>query len=782
VKTESTHKPEPACQTPQDSSSSPFGAEFRTLGHLGRLFDVTHDLLGVMGFDGKLKFLNSSWGSVLGYTREELQEMQFGERIHPDDRAATVADSEKVKAGIPTTSFENRVRCKDGAYRWISWSVTASIPEQLIFLAGRDVTDQKRTEERVLRLANAMENNSEMIGMSNAGGRAVFANRALLHATGYREEELLGKSFNETLLSPNNPATLTKDIYESFRSEGQWRGECLYRRKDGTDMPVSLSLSVLRNDEGLVTGAFAIVQDITERRRLEERLVRLAYAVENNREMVCMTDESGRASFVNPALLQATGFREEELLGKGFDETIFSPNNPPALQDEIRNGIAREGKWRGEALQRRKNGTDLPVSLSISVIRDREGRGTGAFAVAQDITERRSLEDQLRRAQKMEAVGQLAGGIAHDFNNLLMVILGYAGDLTERLDPSDPIYRKAQEISKAGQRAASLTRQLLAFGRKQVLEPKVLNLNSVVGDLKKMLGRLISEDIELVAELETELGQVKADQGQIEQVIVNLAVNARDAMPEGGKLLIQTSNVEVDEEFARQHPPMTTGLYVRLAVRDTGIGMDAETQSHIFEPFFTTKERGKGTGLGLATVYGVVKQSGGFIWVYSEPGKGSTFEVLLPRINAKPAEEGPQGGGRQMSARGAETILLVEDDEALRKLIRQTLSERGFTILEAANGPEALQHARQRPGKIDLLLSDVVMPEMSGPQVADGIVALNPKVKVLFMSGYPDFAAKNEELLKDGRRFLQKPYTIADLASAVRKTLDAEPMPELLAR
>ncbi|MBZ5696329.1 MAG: PAS domain S-box protein [Acidobacteriia bacterium] len=771
---------EPTSEAHTTPLSSAFGENLPTLEYFGRLFDVTHDLVAVLGFDGHFKFVNSSWESTLGYSREELTAMPYVELIHPDDRAATLEDAQKVMAGTRTTSFENRQRCRDGSYRWFSWSVTVSNPEQVFYAAARDVTDQKRTEERVLRVAHAMENNSEMICMAGADGRAVFVNRALLQATGYREEELLGRSLNESLLSPNNPATLTEEFQDSFRREGKWRGECLYRRKDGTNMPVSLSLSVLRNDEGLVTGAFAIVQDITERRRLEESVVRLAHAVENNREMICMTDETGRASFVNPALLQATGFREEDLLGKDFAETLFSPNNPPTLQEEIQNGITREGKWRGEALQRRKKGPDLPVSLSISVIRDNGGRVTGAFAVAQDITERRSLEDQLRRAQKMEAVGQLAGGIAHDFNNLLMVIIGYAGDVAERLDASDPLHKKVEQISKAGQRAASLTRQLLAFSRQQVLEPKVLNLNSVVEDIKKMLGRLISEDIELIAELDPDLGQVKTDQGQIEQVIVNLAVNARDAMPQGGKLLIQTSNVEVDDAFARQRPPMSAGPYVRLAITDTGIGMDAETQSHIFEPFFTTKERGKGTGLGLATVYGVVKQSGGFIWVYSEPGKGSTFEVLLPRVKAKPTEAGRQDGGSHESARGSETILLVEDDEALRKLIRLSLGERGYTILEAANGTEALQHARQKAGKIDLLLTDVVMPEMSGPQVADGVVALNPRTKVLYMSGYPEYAAKSEELLKEGRKFLQKPYTTSDLARMVRKTLDAESVPELV--
>jgi PAS domain S-box-containing protein len=772
---------EPTSEAHTASLSSAFAENLPTLEYFGRLFDVTHDLVAVLGFDGHFKFLNSSWESTLGYSREELMAMQYMELIHPDDRAATREDAQRVMAGTRTTSFENRQRCRDGSYRWFSWSVTASNPEQVFYAAARDVTDQKRTEERVLRVAHAMENNSEMICMAGADGRAVFVNKAMLQATGYREEELLGRSFNESLLSPNNPATLTNEFQESFHREGKWRGECLYRRKDGTDMPVSLSLSVLRNDEGLVTGSFAIVQDITERRRLEESVVRLAHAVENNREMICMTDETGRASFVNPALLQATGFREEELVGKDFAETLFSPNNPPTLQEEIQNGIAREGKWRGEALQRRKNGPDLPVSLSISVVRDNQGRATGAFAVAQDITERRRLEEQLRQASKMEAVGQLAGGVAHDFNNLLMVIIGYAGDLAERLDPSDPLHKKVEQISKAGQRAASLTRQLLAFSRQQVLEPKVLNLNSVVEDMKKMLGRLISENIELITALDPELRSVKADQSQIEQVMLNLGVNARDAMPRGGQFTVKTANVEVDEDFARQHPPMSPGSFVRLTVADTGIGMDAATQARIFEPFFTTKERGKGTGLGLATVYGVVKQSGGFIWVSSEPGRGTTFEIFFPQVH-EPVRAAAQNTGDVGSWKGSETILLVEDDEPLRKLILNSLTQAGYTVLEAANGTEALDIARQKSGKIDVLVTDIVMPGMSGTRVAKSFVELCPTAKVIYMSGYSELGGDHHEILGQGRRFLQKPYSLQNLTRAIREALETNPAPALTSR
>jgi len=373
----------------------------------------------------------------------------------------------------------------------------------------------------------------------------------------------------------------------------------------------------------------------------------------------------------------------------------------------------------------------------------------------------------------MEAVGRLSGGVAHDFNNLLMVIMGYADVLVDRLGENDVLRRKAEEIKKAGQRAASLTRQLLAFSRQQVLQPTVVNLNSVVTDVKKMLGRLIGEDIELVTVLSPDLGQIKADQGQIEQVIVNLAVNARDAMPRGGKLTAETANIEVDDAYAREQGNVSPGSFIMLTVTDTGVGMDAETQSHIFEPFFTTKERGKGTGLGLATVYGVVKQSGGFIWVYSEPGHGTRFKILLPRVE-EPAHAVTQNASSEASYGGSETILLAEDEESLRQLLMNILSEYGYTVLEAANGPQALGIARQYQGQIHLLVTDVVMPGMSGPQLATELGPVRPNIKVLYMSGYTEFAAGHTEIPQRGRLLLQKPFTRQSLADKVRQALGSD--------
>ena len=407
------------------------------------------------------------------------------------------------------------------------------------------------------------------------------------------------------------------------------------------------------------------------------------------------------------------------------------------------------------------------------MMRDQAGKRTLRLGVIYDISERRQLEGQLRQAQKMEAVGGLAGGVAHDFNNLLMVIKGNSEVMLEYLGPTERLRKNADQINKATDKASSLTRQLLAFSRMQVLQPKLLDLNAVVVEMGKMLRRLISEDIELNIVSGASLGAVKADQGQIEQVIMNLAINARDAMPQGGTLTIETANVFLDEGYARRHAGIQPGKYVMIAVSDTGVGMDAETQAHCFEPFFTTKELGKGTGLGLATVYGVIKQSGGWIWVYSEPGRGTTFKTYLPQV-----EEvvGSTERSNAVSAplHGSETILLVEDQEGIRELATEFLKGRGYTVLEAQDGSEALQVAEQHVGEIDLLIPDVVMPRMGGPELVDRLAASRPRMKVTYMSGYAQYAGDSHKLAKRDEVSLQKPFALDTLARKVREVLDAD--------
>jgi len=494
---------------------------------------------------------------------------------------------------------------------------------------------------------------------------------------------------------------------------------------------------------------------------------------------ICRCDSAGQLLDANPALLAMLGYSSaKELLGTHLGGLYADTQQWFELADRLRsaapfNGLTAE--WL------RKDGTTTVVRVSGRTVSN-GGKEKTFELFAEDVTERRALEQQLRQSQKMEAVGRLAGGIAHDFNNLLMVISGYSEFLLDRLGPEPALRAPAQEIASAALRATSLTRQLLAFSRKQMMAPKILDLNAVVTENLKMLTRVIGEDIDLVMVPATGLGAVRADAGQIEQVIMNLAVNARDAMPAGGKLTIETFNVSLDDEYARFHAPLRPGNYVMLAISDTGAGMDSETQSHIFEPFFTTKGP-KGTGLGLSTVYGIVKQSGGYIWVYSEPGKGTTFKVYLPRV-AEAAQSPVQVAVPAESVApepGTETILLVEDEANLRYLARQFLEKQGYRVIEAADGAVAMQVAVAHEGVIHLLLTDVSMPGMNGRELAQRISEIRPNVKVLYMSGYTENVIGRNGTLDAGVRLLQKPFTLRDLKSKVREVLDTTPFPQEVA-
>jgi signal transduction histidine kinase/CheY-like chemotaxis protein len=422
-----------------------------------------------------------------------------------------------------------------------------------------------------------------------------------------------------------------------------------------------------------------------------------------------------------------------------------------------------------------KAGEERLISWHNTVLRDAQNKPIGTLSIGEDITEHARLEAQLRQSQKMEAVGRLAGGIAHDFNNLLTVILGTTELLLTEAESSDPLHEDLAEIKSAGERAAGLTRQLLAFSRQQLLEPRVIDLNVLITNIERMLGRIIGEDVQLRALPAEGLGSVIADPGQIEQVLLNLAVNSRDAMPQGGTLTIETGNAELDEDYAHAHVPVTPGRYVMLAVTDTGTGMDAATRARIFDPFFTTKPTGKGTGLGLATVYGIVKQSGGVIWLYSEPGRGTTFKIYLPRVDEPAASHEPTKAPASLT--GSETILSVEDDEAVRMITRRMLEKRGYRVLSADGGQEALRIAREHEGTISLLITDVVMPEMSGRVLAEQLQSVLPTIKVLFVSGYTDEAIVQHGVLAEGVNFLQKPFTADTIVRKVRQILDGPVLP-----
>jgi len=540
----------------------------------------------------------------------------------------------------------------------------------------------------------------------------------------------------------------------------------------------------------LIENLAALRQQVKELQALERKHARAEEALRESEERFRQIydetpigyhelDTRGRIVRVNRTELEMLGYPVEEMLGQPVWKFVLEEETTRhVIMAKIAGDVSFHETF--ERTYRRKDGTTLPVLVKDRVIRDKGGRIIGIRSTVEDITERRrseealrKSEEQLRQWQKVEAIGRLAGGIAHDFNNLLMTIKGCSEILLQECDAQDPRREEAEEIQKAAERATSLTRQLLAFGRRQILQPQVLDLKKVVTNMNKMLQRVIGEDIQLLTVLEPKLRPVKVDPGQIEQVIMNLAVNARDAMPRGGRLTIETANVFLDEDYAQRHVSVKPGSYVMLAVSDNGCGMDQETQSHLFEPFFTTKEKGKGTGLGLSTVYGIVKQSGGNIWAYSELGRGTTFKIYLPMVTQAVKEKYARPERRRISARGAETILLVEDEKAVRMMIRKTLQSKGYTVLEAQHGQEALSICEDYSGPIHLMVTDVVMPLMSGKELAEQLAPQRPEMKVLYMSGYPDNSIVQHGVLEPGTEFLQKPFTLNTLEAKVREILDA---------
>ncbi len=510
-----------------------------------------------------------------------------------------------------------------------------------------------------------------------------------------------------------------------------------------------------------------------ERARADEQLrrseTRYRLLFESNPEAMFVYDPGTlRFLAVNDAAVARYGWAREEFLRMTLRD--IRPSSEVPKPETAAAAEERGAATVSDTKHRKKDGTLIDVEVLSDWI-EFEGR-RARLVLAKDVTERLRLEEQLRQSQKMEAIGQLAGGIAHDFNNLLTAILGFCGLLERQVGANTQMRGDVAEIRHAAGRAAELTRKLLAFGRRQMLAPQVLDLNGLVADLDRMLRRVIGEDIELIAQLDAELAPVKADLGQLEQVILNLVVNARDAMPQGGRVTIQTANTDLDETYTDTHAPVVPGRYVLLAVSDTGTGMHPDAKAHLFEPFFTTKEVGKGTGLGLATVYGIVKQSGGYIWVYSETGNGTTVKIYLPRSD-EPAQPAPRPRVLQGLPTGSETVLIVEDAEAIRSLARKVLTAQGYTVLEAGDGAEALKIAQRHAGPLHLVLTDVVMPGMGGRELAQRLAPLRPELKLVYMSGYTGDAVVHRGLLDDGLPFLAKPFTPEDLALKVRVALDS---------
>ncbi len=512
-----------------------------------------------------------------------------------------------------------------------------------------------------------------------------------------------------------------------------------------------------------------LARNITERKQAEETNARLVAAIEQSAEVIVVTDPESRIQYVNPAFERITGYSRAEAMGQ-TPRFLKSGRHDAGFYEFMWSRLTERKAWTGQLTNRRKDGSLYDAEATITPVLDQDGRIINFVSVSRDVTYQHSIEEQLRQSQKMQAIGRLAGGVAHDFNNILTVIGGYCSILAQKTPADDPRRKDVEEIQKSSERAAALTRQLLAFSRKQLLNPRVLDLNETITSMTTMLQRLIGENIELCTIFNDSISCVRADAGQIEQVIMNLAVNARDAMPQGGKLIIETSQVRLESLREPQPASFTPGDYVRIVVTDNGVGMTPEVKAHLFEPFFTTKGVGKGTGLGLATCYGIIQQSSGHILVYSESGHGTAIKIYLPAI-AEKVEQKPTATN-MLPQRGTETILLVEDEDALRELGVCILQDSGYTVLVASNGREGVEVAKKNGDHIDLIVTDVIMPVLGGKDMFNELKPILPTIPVMFMSGYTDDALAEHGVLEPGIFFIEKPFSPARFTYKVREILD----------
>jgi two-component system cell cycle sensor histidine kinase/response regulator CckA len=766
--------------------------------------------------DGMIVSANRAYAEMFGYGVEELIGMNVMEFTTPEYREfvqGQISADESTYESVGLRRDGTRIPVE------ISGQVCMYEGQRARLAAVRDITERKRAEEiQARRVAHAFfrADVSAALAISRAPLRATLESCAAAmvqhlsaafariwtlnregdvlelqasagmytHIDGPHSRVPVG-SFKIGKIAQERAPHITSDLQNDPRvSDKEWAAQNGMVAFAGYPLIVEdrlLGVMALFSRDELpedTLDALASVADLIsqgiDRKRAEEALreseERYRDLVENAHDLIYSHDLQGNYTSMNRAGETITGYTREEALSLSLSKTV-APESLGKVQEMLRRKLAGEKVTAYEMEIIAKDGRRIPVEANTKLVYQ-DGVPVGVQGIARDVTERKQLEEQLRQSQKLEAIGQLAGGVAHDFNNLLTAINGYSSLALQRLEDDHPIKPYLEEVKKAGDRAANLTRQLLAFGRKQILQPLPLNLNFAVSDMNKMLRLLIGEDIQLTAKLDPDVGKVMADPGQIEQVLVNLIVNARDAMPRGGHLTIETKNVELDQEYGSRHIGVAPGKYVLLAVSDTGEGMSEEVRRRVFEPFFTTKEKGKGTGLGLSTVYGIVKQSGGNVWVYSEPGKGTTFKVYLPQVESetrgpgeKVVEAAPRGG--------SETILLVEDEEVVRGLARRILEQVGYSVVEASRADEALRFWEEHAKEVDLLLTDVVMPEMSGKELADQMKSQCPELKMLFMSGYTDEAIVHHGVLDSSVEFIQKPFTPAGLVKRVRDVLDS---------
>ncbi len=778
------------------------------------LLDGVRELMTIVSPDGTITFASAGYATLLGYNAEELIGTNIDSLVHEGERAAHQQLLRECQEGRRAARGRRcRLRGQDGSWRWFAAEARVPSRESLIdgiVVTYLDVTELHRMESErqviseVVHALNQTANLDELLSsIHQALKKVLYAENCFvaLHDASsdtfqfpfFTDEydsvpppQRVGRSCTAFVFRTGKARLIPQSEFDRLVEQNEvelvgspsptWLGVPLktptatigvlvvqhYQNKNAYD---ERDLEFIDSVGGHI--ALAI-----ERRRAEEALrqseseFRLLF--EHNPLPTWVFDsETLRFLQVNEAAVRQYGYTADE-----FDTMTMLDIRPA----EDRAGFKEQMRTWPDSAQfqtswkhLRKDGRAVHVEITSHQV-EYAGRRV-RLMVAQDVSERQSLEEQLRQAQKMEAVGRLAGGVAHDFNNLLMVIKGHTELLLNALPASDQISRKIEHIDRAADRATALTRQLLAFSRMQVLQPRVMNLNSIVEDMGNLLPRLIGEDIELVIRPSSALGMIRADGSQMEQVIMNLAVNARDAMPGGGKLVIETANADLDHSYSAAHPVVNPGRYVLLAVSDSGVGMDAATQAHIFEPFFTTKEQGKGTGLGLATVYGVVKQSGGFIWVYSEVGKGTCFKIYLPRVD-QPAEA--LGAMLPLAdvPRGTETVLLSEDEQDVREVAREFLESGGYTVIEAQNGAEALRLGMTHNGKIDLLITDMVMPGMRGQELAARLAQQRNDLRVLYMSGYSEHSAADGVQSDQRMRLLTKPFSRSVLLRTVRELLN----------
>ena len=766
--------------------------------------------------DERFLYVNPAACTIFGYPVEEMMRMRPFDFVHPDFKAAVEERMRMRLAGKPAPSrYELKVLTRAGEVRWLDFSAS-QIPFEgrpVIVATAVDITERKRSELLQSALYRIAEKTSAAGDLQEFYAYIHQVVSELMHAenfyialydepTGtvsfsYWVDEVdppparkkLEKGLTEYVLRTGRPLLATPDVFEDMVRRGEvesigapsldWLGVPLIIGDKTTGVLVVQTyrenIRYREPEKDILTFVARHVATAIEHKRNQEELrqseTRYRSLVQGAVHGIFRTTLDGKFLAVNSALTKMLGYSsEQELMSVNSSDIYYDPSTRQRLAQEY----LPKGRWSGLEVQlKRKDGTPVSVRLSGAFLTDEHGEVRYSEGIIEDITERLVLEQQLRQAQKMEAVGRLAGGVAHDFNNLLTVIKGYTEIVREDLGPSYPHRQELQETLNASERAATLTRQLLAFSRQQVMAPRIVNLNHVVTNMQNLITRLLGEDVHLEIKLAAELGSAKADPSQFEQVIMNLAVNARHAMPNGGKLFIETSNVELEEAWAREHVGARAGRFVLMTISDTGTGMDEKTKARLFEPFFTTKEQGKGTGLGLSTVYGIVKQSGGYISVYSELGSGTTFKIYLPRVDAL-AETLATAAVPAPANRGSETVLLVEDEEGVRRLVRDLITRQGYKVLEAHSGEEALNVLAKHTGKIDLLLTDLVLSNMSGRELSERLRSERKDLKVIYMSGYTDDALLHAGMLSEGALFIQKPFTATLLAQKMRELLDAQ--------